>query len=92
MPGHAAAVWLSGETVTIAFEHTPLAQYRVSYQPDLKHLRTIEEPHILETQYRSLQLLLWELGDGEWLKVVRLPTYVRRNRPPTHAAQAAFAF
>jgi transposase len=92
LPGQAAAVWLCGETLTVAFGDTPLAQYRVSYQPDLKHLRTIDEPHILDTPYRSPQLPLWTLGDGEWLKVVRLPEYVRLRRPRIVAAQAAFAF
>lgn len=55
-------------------------------------MRTIDEPHILETQYRSPQLPLWELGDGEWLKVVRLPEYARLRQKGFVAAQAAFAF
>ena len=92
LAGHGVAVWLYGETLTVAFDDTPRAQERVSYQPDLKRFRTIDEPHILETQERSPQLPLWELGDGEWLKVMRLPAYGRLRRNRIVAAQAAFPF
>jgi hypothetical protein len=66
----------------VAFDTTPRAQYRVSYQPDLKHLRTIDEPQLFVTPYASPQLALWALGDDAWLKVV----------PPAHAACASSAF
>ena len=80
LPGRSAVVWLYGETLTVAFADTPLTQYRVSYQPDLKQLRTIDEPQVFEHPYRSPQLPLWELGDDEWFKVVRLPATVLRRR------------
>ncbi|MDQ6602367.1 MAG: hypothetical protein M3Z19_06525 [Chloroflexota bacterium] len=48
-----AAVWLYGETLTIEFADEPLARYRVRYQPDKKHLRTVEEPQAYETPFRS---------------------------------------
>ncbi len=72
-------MWLYGETLTIVFDETPLAQDRVSYQPDLKHLRTIAEPQVFDTIYRSPQLLLWELDDAQWLKMVRRPRPPRRK-------------
>ncbi len=74
-----AAVWLYGETLTIEFADEPLAQYTVRYQPDKTHLRTVEEPRLFETAYRSPQLALWALNDTEWLKVIRRPDYAPRK-------------
>ena len=84
-----AAVWLYGETLTVEFADEPLARYHVRYQPDRKHLQAVAEPQLFETPFRSTQLPLWELGDGEWLKVMRRPDYApRRPRrsPPQQAA------
>jgi len=68
-----AAVWLYGETLTLEYADEPLAQYRLRYHPDKAHLLTVEAPLLFETPYRSPQLALWELSDGEWLKVIRRP-------------------
>jgi len=76
-----AAVWLYGESLLLEFSDQPLAQYSVAYEPDHRHLREVVPRQLFETRYRSSQLALWELGDGEWLKVVRLP---RRERPGKH--------
>jgi hypothetical protein len=73
-----AAVWLYGETLLLEFSDQPLAQYRVTYEPDRRHLRDIVPRQLFETQYQLPQLPLWELGEGEWLKVLRLP----RSRSP----------
>lgn len=76
-----AAVWLYGETLLLEFSDEPLAQYSVAHAPDHRHLRDIVPRQLFETQYRSPQLPLWELGDGEWLKVVRVPPgTLRRQR------------
>ncbi len=80
LSGRAVVVWLYGETLTIAVENTPLTQYRVSYEPDLKQLRTVAEPRIFEHRYHTSQLSLWELGEDEWLKIVRLPMPAPRRR------------
>jgi hypothetical protein len=55
-------VWLYGETLTVSFVETALAEYWVSYQPHLIHLRTVEEPHRFVTPYHSPQLPLCDLG------------------------------
>ncbi len=82
--GERAAVWLYGEHLTVEFADEPLAQYRVTYQPDKRHLKTVTDPHLFETPHHSSQLPLWRLGDGEWLTVLRLPAYApRRARPVT---------
>lgn len=77
--GEAVAVWLYGERLTLAFSDEPLAQYTVAYQPDKRHLRTVTEERLFATPHRSPQLALWELGDGAWLTVLRLPDYAPRT-------------
>jgi hypothetical protein len=64
------AVWLYDE---------PLAQNRVRYRPDRAHLLVVEKPKLFETTYQSAQLPMWDLGDGEWLKLLPPP-------PPTRVA------
>jgi hypothetical protein len=73
LAGRGAAVWLYGETLLLEFADEPLAQYSVAYDPDRRGLRDVVPRQLFETQYRSPQLSLWELGEGEWLKVLRLP-------------------
>jgi transposase InsO family protein len=73
LPRRQAAIWLYGETLLLEFSDEPLAQYSVSYEPDQRHLRDVVPRQLFETQYRSPQLPLWELCEGEWLKVLRVP-------------------
>ncbi len=83
-----AVVWLYRETLTIEFSDQPVSQYTVAYQRDAAHLRTITDPHLFDTPFRSPQLPLWELGEGEWLKVVRRPPRApRRPHLPIVAVQ-----
>ncbi len=86
-PAERAAVWLYGEHLTVEFADEPLARYRVTYQPDKRHLKTVADPHLFETSHRSPQLPLWELGDGEWLTVLRVPEYAPRRRAVGGVAQ-----
>jgi hypothetical protein len=75
-----ASVWLYGDTLLLEFSDEPLAQYSVVHEPNRRHLREVTPRQLFETRHRSPQLSLWELGDGEWLKVVRLQPD-RRGRP-----------
>jgi len=86
--GEHAAVWLYGGHLTVAFGDEPLAQYHVTYQPDKRHLKAVTDPHLLETPFRAAQLPLWELGDGDWLKILRLPEYAPRTGRPSQPLQA----
>jgi putative transposase len=76
------AVWLYEERLTIAFDNTLLAQSTVEYQPDGKHFRAVSPPHLYTTAYQSPQLSLWELGEHEWVKVLRLPPRILRRKRP----------
>jgi putative transposase len=87
LAGEQGTVWLYGENLTLHFAEEPLAQYKVAYQPDRKRLRAVTEPRLLETRFRSPQLLLWELGPGDWHLVLRLPEYAPRRRSVPGATQ-----
>ncbi len=82
------AVWLYEQTLTVEFADEALAQYTVAYQPDKRHFTAVEEPRLFETPHRSPQPFLWELGDGEWLKVLRVPAYAPRRPRRSVALQA----
>jgi hypothetical protein len=82
-----AAVWLYGETLLLEFSDEPLAQYSVAYEPDRRRLRDVQPRQIFETQRRSAQAALWELGEREWLKVLRMPPLSPRRRRAGEAEQ-----
>ncbi len=89
--GEQVAVWLYAEHLTVAFADEPLARYTVRYQPNKKHLRAVTAPELFETPFRSPQLPLWELGNEEWLKVLRVPEYAPRRRHVSRHIQATLA-
>ncbi len=88
LAGEHAAVWLYGENLTLEYADEPLARYGVRYQPGGKGLLDASEKQLYDTPYRSPQPPLWELGDGGWLKVVRLPAYAPRSQCLPAAVQA----
>ncbi len=89
LSGTGVAVWLYGEHLTVEFADEPLAQYQVTYQPDKRHLKTVTVAQLFDTPHRSPQLPLWELGDGEWLKVLKRAPYAARQRQRSTHVQAA---
>ena len=92
LAGERAAVWLYGENLTIEYADEPLSRYKVTYQPDNNHPRAIAESQLYDNPHRSPQPPLWELGDGGWLKVLRLPEYRPRRKPAhAHAQSELFA-
>jgi len=82
-----AAVWLYKETLTLEFADQPLAQYAVAYEPDHRHVRGVTDCRLFETPFHSPQRSLWELGEHEWLKVVRLSPYHARGQRPSTGQQ-----
>ncbi len=63
-------------------------QYTVEYAPDQKHFRAVGDPHLYETQYQSSQLPLWQFGDHEWLKVLRVaPRVIRKKQAHPNVTQ-----
>jgi putative transposase len=80
-------LWLYEENLTLEFSDEPLAQYAVKYQPDHKHFTEIHNVRLLDTQYRSPQLMLWQPGEVEWHLVQRDPESIPRRRPRVTAVQ-----
>ncbi len=91
LTGERAAVWLYGENLTLEYGDEPLARYKVAYQPDKRRLLEVTEPRLYDTPYRSPQPPLWEMGDGDWLKVLRVPEYALRKRGRVAAVQDSMA-
>jgi transposase len=85
-----AAIWLYGETLLLEFSDEPLAQYSATLEADRRRLREVVPRQVFDTQYRSPQLSLWELGDGEWLRVVRAPARPNRRRRRGTARQLSW--
>ncbi len=88
LAGTGAAVWLYGEHLTVEFADEPLAQYHVRYAPDKEHLKEVAVARIFDTPHHSPQLPLWELDEGEWLRIIRLEPYAPRRQPHVTHFQA----
>jgi putative transposase len=80
LAGEHVAVWLYAENLTLEFADEALSRYKVTYTADAHHLASVTDPQLYETAHRSPQLPLWELGNGDWLKVLRLALYAPRRR------------
>ena len=89
--GERAAIWLYGENLTVEYADDTLATYKVRYQPGGKGLLDVSEPRLFSTPHRSIQPHLWELGDTEWLKIVRVPEYASRTKRQSGVTQATLA-
>ena len=68
-----------GETLTVEHAADTLAQYRVVYEPDVRHIREVTEPRLFPTRHPSPQPWLPELAALDWHSALRLPRY--RARP-----------
>jgi hypothetical protein len=79
--------WLHAEHLTLVYREEPLAQYRVTYQPDQRRLQTVTPEQLCETPHRSPQRPLWTWGEDEWQPVLRLPANGGRRPRPTGAIQ-----
>ena len=83
LAGRHGGVWLFGEVLTVTYEEDSLAQYRVAYEPDERHIQGLTEPRLFPNRFPSSQLLLWDGAEVEWHLVERLPPYHARRK---HAA------
>jgi hypothetical protein len=80
LAGEHAAVWVTGESLTLAYETATLAQYRVALEADGRHLRDVTEPRFFPTDHGSPQPLLPVVDAVAWEPARRLPPY-RARRP-----------
>jgi hypothetical protein len=89
LAGREASVWLLRETLTIAFDKEPVAQYAVTYgaqSPDTAATRqmtpfaTVEEARVFPSRYPSPQPQLWDLREIMWYKVMRVCPSARQRQ------------
>jgi transposase len=83
LAGERAAVWVSGETLTVEFRAEALIQYRVALEPDGRRLREVADPTPLPHGHESPQPFLAMLDETPWHPARKLAPYrPRRARPP----------
>ncbi|MDP9425485.1 MAG: helix-turn-helix domain-containing protein [Actinomycetota bacterium] len=92
-----AALWLQAESLTLEYRGQPLSRYEVEFVAGTEELRAIGKPRLFETSYDELtQLRLFALdtlGQGGWLKALKLDGYApRRPRRPQALQQVLFPY
>jgi hypothetical protein len=78
-------VWDNG--LTVEYGTDTLAQYRVVFEADGRHLREVGEPRLFATEHTSPQPFLPELEEVDWRPAQRLAPYRPRRRRPDEADQ-----
>ena len=98
LAGREAALWLAAESLTVEHGGEPLCRYRVRLEADTGELRSVEKPRLFENSHglRRPQCRLFaldSLGEGGWLKALRLEGYApRAPRRPKAVQQALFPY
>src|SRR5260370_32057030 len=89
LPKAPVTVWVYDGSLKVEYQAVTLATYSVEVEDDHRHLRTVSNPHLVETPFRSPQLTLWTLSPDDWALYWRTPevTPVRRKRPTYEISQ-----
>ena len=91
-----AALWLQEESLTLEYRGQPLSRYEVEFVAGTGELRVVAHPRLFETPHATSQPKLFALdalGDGGWLKALRLEGYAPRGpRRPSALQEALFPF
>jgi hypothetical protein len=77
--GERAAVWVTGDTLTIEYATAALAQYQVTVEADGRRIRDVTEPGFFATAHGSPQPFLPVLDEVAWEPAQRLPPYRARS-------------
>lgn len=80
LAGSPVAVWVYDGARRLEYQTVLLAGYAITLQGGGKRIREVRHPRLAETQFRSPQLALFDLGPDEWLLALRLPEYAARRR------------
>ncbi|MCA1837406.1 MAG: hypothetical protein LC674_01055, partial [Actinobacteria bacterium] len=97
LAGSEAALWLQAQSLTLEYAGKTLSRYEVKYAPGSDRLREVGRPTLFESAHRLAQLRLFELnilGEGGWLKALKLEEYAPRQprRAPASLQQVLFAY
>ena len=89
------AVWLGDGEMAVEYGGRTLSRYDVSLSQDAK-LEVVTNPRLFATPYGTGQPKLFALnalGEGGWLKALRLEGYgARAGRSPRSLQQALFSY
>ena len=98
LAGREAALWLASESLTVEHAGEPLSRYDVRVEAATGDLRSVARPRLFENShglYRSQRRLfaLDALGEGGWLKALKLDGYApRAPQRPRALQQAIFPY
>ena len=98
LAGREAALWLAAESLTVEYGGEPLSSYEVKGDAATGELRSVGKPRLYETSHRlnwpeQRLFTLESLGEGGWLKVMKLAGYAPRGpRRPRILQQALFPY
>jgi putative transposase len=90
------AVWLGDGEMAVEYAGRTLSRYDVSLSRDAAKLEAVTNPRLFATPYRATQPKLFALdalGEGGWLKALKLAGYAARaRRRPAALQQALFPY
>jgi hypothetical protein len=91
-----AALWLHEKTLTVEYAGEILSRYDVERAKGANELRAITRPRLFETSHVLAQSRLFgldALGEGGWLKALKLEDYApRKLHQPRALQQSLFAY
>jgi transposase len=89
------ALWLGDDELTVEYGGQTLSRYDVSLSGTAK-LENVTNPKLFVTRYRTPRLKLFGLedvlGEGGWLKALRLEEYAARSRQRPRSLQQEVLF
>ena len=96
LAGSEAALWLASESLTLEHRGEALARYEVEVEAATGRLREVGRPRLFEAPVARPQQRLFaldDLGEGGWLKAMRLEGYApRAPRGARSLQQALFPY
>ena len=95
LAGREAALWLRERTLTVEHSGEPLSRFAVEFSVGTKKPRAVGRPVLFGSAMPPSQPKLFRLeslGDGGWLKTLRLEDYAPRRLRPESLQQALFPY
>jgi putative transposase len=95
LAGREAALWLRERTLTVEHSGEPLSRFAVEFSVGTKKPRAVGRPVLFGSAMPPSQPRLFRLeslGDGGWLKTLRLEDYAPRRLRPESLQQALFPY
>jgi hypothetical protein len=97
LAGRETALWLAAESLTVEHAGEPLSRYEVRVEAATVELRSVARPRLFENSHRLRRpqqrlFALDALGEGGWLKALRLAGYAPRSPRPESPQPALFPY